>query len=192
MRRLHLRRTAHHEAGHAVAYLAFGHEFIEVVIDPKPRPPRDDEMSGSNLGWLLPKRGWPLPDIEEAICRLAGPAAEARYRRCAIPYTIGVGNDRAMAKRYLTNSQYTFRTAEDFARQVVRDNWPSVQRLADALVTHHRIDYQTALTIVGDTIRPRLDAKPTVRARPKLTWEERQQAKRTQWKREWLARPRLF
>jgi hypothetical protein len=98
----------------------------------------------------------------------------------------------------LRKSEDDFRIAEDFARQVIRDNWPAVQRLAEALLTHHRVDYQTALTIAGDTIRPRLDAKPTVRARPKtepqrqLTWaelEERWRAKRAQEK---LARPRLF
>jgi hypothetical protein len=89
---------------------------------------------------------------------LAGSIAEARFRhipmivvilghaetdwkgarRIASDYCRG---DRAAASQLINK-------CEAHARQVVREHWPRIERLADALVKHHRLDADEAQAIV--------------------------------------------
>jgi hypothetical protein len=154
-----LKKTAYHEAGHAVAAFAMSKRFKKVSIIPIP----DDNSLGrvSGCGWnskLNPEidEGVRLRHLVEAqiIIFLAGPVAEAkltgRYNH------IGASKDYAGAVSYadyVTGSSeetgaYINWLIEKTKNILSLYHWNAVELLAGELIKHREIGYKATREII--------------------------------------------
>jgi hypothetical protein len=136
--------TAYHEGGHLVGYVAQGH--TDLIGVATLRPPNVHSLAGRRS------------ILAAATNCLAGPAAEASYRRVAIAEVLAEGgkSDLAMAERHLglyaepsperdEAVQYFghIPEIEDVCRRaerIVSRHWDMVRVLAVALIRHRRLD----------------------------------------------------
>ena len=165
-----LKKTAYHEAGHAVGAFAIGRRFNKVTIVP------DDDTLGSltGCGWgskLSPEldEGARLRHRVEAeiILSLAGCVAEAKMTGgCDHIGASGDYNDAVFYASYVTDS--TEETEAYIAwllektKNVLSRRWDAVELLADELIKRREIGYKAAREIIRkglDGHLPPLDLK---------------------------------
>lgn len=149
-------RTAHHEAGHAVAYLVHGRRFRYVTVRP-----RAAGLSGRVV--VHPK---PIDHWTRAIIAHAGPLAEGRHEvetRMAEFEAEGYTREDVIAGAYLAGghgdveaiqqSVHALGLAadpfEDVATRIVDANWQAVIDVAQALIKHHTLTYADVVDLTG-------------------------------------------
>jgi hypothetical protein len=143
---------AFHEAGHAIADFALGHDFIYMAVYDEPR--YTQPSNGTSV--LCQGQVWKGDDdriyqnYELAIVSLAGPYAEIRHRRCsAIEVFLSHGlDDMEKAIEDMKDSKYKYVFAESGAKSLIRDCWPAVSCLAEVLHTRRYLTYQNALEVM--------------------------------------------
>jgi hypothetical protein len=144
-----LRITACHEAAHAVAALRLGLVFerVTAVADP------DAETDGA-LHWTDLQSAGDLEISREvdAIVLLAGPFAEARLVNTSLHEVLAgdaAGDDReALAALGLDDEQFV--TASRAALALVEQDWPLIERLAEALLEYQTLDFAAVEVLVAD------------------------------------------
>jgi Zn-dependent protease len=132
------RRTAHHEAGHAVIACVFGVELKSATILVKPF---SDGWAGGSVsfkGWREDWEAHAPPDDAGAIIGLAGPMAELRYAP-RLRNRDGWGSDRRQAAELVGGDPARIHAAEAKARDLVAQHWPAIQRVATALLDRSRL-----------------------------------------------------
>jgi hypothetical protein len=108
------------------------------------------------------RKSWPRrrPDMErEFIKQIAGPLAEARYRRRSLKEAFCFrGSDErvcnacvALFSQTTADRKHLWRELEARARRVVAHNWPSIEAVADALIERRRLSYRQTLAIVSQS-----------------------------------------
>jgi len=132
--------AAYHEAGHCVAYWYYRLPFTRVVI-------RKDG-TGAVLG------GPPAASAAaQAICALAGPAAEARYTGTALPAVLrNEYGDRQRAVAALHRAAaggLTMAALADQATDLVAMRWADIEAVAAALLAREALSYEEVLIILG-------------------------------------------
>jgi len=134
--------TAYHEAGHAVAFFAFKHEFKSVSIIP------GEGFNGILHGSGLPETlniDEPSPEEEQLvrekiIISLAGPASEHRFTGCE--NWSGSRRDFFKASTY---APILGRRPKEFlepAREFVSSNWTKIEAVARSLLERQTLSAQ--------------------------------------------------
>jgi hypothetical protein len=134
--------SAYHEAGHAVAAWKLGYRSISasiVAVDDSVGEVRHENPYGNNARYDGSELG--RLRIERAIIiRLAGPIAQKRYRPTSWRRWQG-GADYAVAADLALQVWDSGEIASAFlkwldlrAKALVEQNWPAVERLANALL----------------------------------------------------------
>jgi hypothetical protein len=160
--RRELRRTAHHEAGHAVAYRAPRIRFEWVAVQPLP-PELEyliniNGMGSFELGRVYGER-MTVEIVEDCwhdflIATLAGPAAQARFSRSSLfRPTFG---DREKVDRLLAVSRAydTQRLEEDYrtlARLFVDEHWRQIEAVAETLIERRYLTQWDVRRIMAKT-----------------------------------------
>ena len=129
------RGIAVHEAGHAVACLALDICFSEVAIFTSPK------MSGRGVmcyGAVIVEKGSIYPAIHLAMSSLAGPIAEAKYKKKSLVSVALSGGleDFKDAEESLAVSQYNYELIEQETKKLVALYWHEIVSVADALMLH--------------------------------------------------------
>lgn len=151
---LDLATVAHHEAGHAVAGCVLGRALLRVWVDWTGRA-----ATGGCCDWDPPAVGQEQPAawwMDEILIGLAGPAAEAMFRRVG---QVDGGEDLKGARYLLTRiavpgtepqaiEAELVRQASRAAR-LLRDNQTAVEALAAALEQRHLLDGDEVKAIIG-------------------------------------------
>lgn len=127
-------------------YMPLGKEFVRAVR----------RLGREGAGRLKAMRANMLADVTDV---LAGPMAEARYRRCSqlVAFLMGGDGDMKIAKlkagdwsRNDEERSSIINACGKRAAALVRANWPAILRLADALVERRVIEADDAVAIIED------------------------------------------
>ncbi len=146
------KKVCYHEAGHAVAAVAIGREFTRVVV-------RED-ASGivEGTGQVIELRGqygvW-----DDLVYSLAGMKAEARATKrgeAAVMFDggradmaqAGQGIKWLVERGFAPDSAAAWRRAERDTKDFVHDEWPAIERVAEALRTHGGLEASEVLRLV--------------------------------------------
>jgi hypothetical protein len=165
------RMAAHHEAGHAVAFVIFGVTFEYVRLD------RDGSGGGAVFApgerlRIIPSKGLDHDQIRRRIvCQIAGPFAQDRfkkihrYRHCKSAEDPACNDDWKTA---FSLGMLLICTSDDYlkddakydevqaimeeraavAEKLVADHWSSVQAVAEALLERGRLTYAEVRALV--------------------------------------------
>jgi hypothetical protein len=127
-----LARAAHHEAGHALAYVTFGWPMRSVEID--------DQGGGLTRG-----RERTAALYTRAVICLCGPCAEARFLCSGIDEVLRDGGRTDAARaRALLRDNARFAQALAAAQALVADHRTDLDSFADALIRHRRLTFNRA------------------------------------------------
>jgi hypothetical protein len=146
-----LRITAVHEAAHAVIALRLGLVFDHVTTVPDEREETDGALHWTELQSAGDLEIAPTAD---AIVLLAGPFAEARVTGSSLHEVLAddpAGEDReALATLGLDDDEFVAASREALA--LVEEDWPAIERVADALLDRDTLDFAEveALVAAGD------------------------------------------
>jgi hypothetical protein len=139
--------TAIHEAAHAVASIRSGLIFDHVTAEP------DDvlDIDGA-LHWssLMVTGAMEAPAELVAIVLIAGPCAEAKYRKLRID-RVFMGEaalDDRMAIAELGLSEDEFLAATRAAIDIVDVNWPLIERVGAALLERGTLTFDQVAALV--------------------------------------------
>lgn len=148
-----LRPAAFHESGHAVANIALGIRFCSVKI----RSDGGGEVVGTGEMQSLSHQ-----EVENKIvATLAGPYAEARLSRrscVAIMLSSGEEDYRKVTEmlewlvyrmRYIPDMREAERRFSEYTTEWLRDRWPSVERVANALIQHRELTPSAVAALAG-------------------------------------------
>ena len=145
-----LRVTAIHEAAHAVIALRLGLVFDHVTTIPDEQAETDGAMHWTELQSAGDLEIAPAAD---AIVLLAGPFAEARLTESTLHDVLAddpAGEDReALATLGLDDEAFVAASREALAR--VEDDWPAIERVADALLERDTLDFEEDEALVAET-----------------------------------------
>ena len=137
--------VAIHEAGHAVAAIRAGLVFDQVSVLPDESP----EIDGA-LYWNESDAEIVMPPELLAVVLLAGPCAEAHVRGLRADRMfdgVAATQDReAMAVLGLSEQQFIAATKEALA--IVERDWALIEKVAEGLADHERLDYEDVEFIV--------------------------------------------
>jgi hypothetical protein len=143
------RVTAIHEAGHAVVALRLG-----LVFDHVTTVPDDDAETDGALHWteLQSAGDLEIAAAADAIVLLAGPFAEARLTESTLHEVLAgdaAGEDReALATLGLDDEEFV--AASRDALELVEQDWPAIERVADALLECDTLDFDEVEALVAD------------------------------------------
>jgi len=140
--------TAHHEAGHAVAALMRHIRFSYVTIQP----------NADSVGHLLLRRLRPVRAMEpmhnRGIVALAGEVAQRRFNPRSVRRHQGVG-DREQVAEYAIRCSGSPEIADALVRlwqlqaaALVKRFWPSIERIAAALLAGETLDEEGCRRLV--------------------------------------------
>jgi hypothetical protein len=146
---------AHHEAGHAVAFLAFGARFEYATTC----------LEGG--GGVVAVESWgPISHPVRAVVSHAGPLAEAQRQllRHRTPGPPPGDRDYWEHASYGTHGWRDLEVVGDAlrrlglaadpfqaeARELLRRHWPAVERVAAALTEHRELSYADVADLAGD------------------------------------------
>ena len=144
-----LRITAHHEAAHAVIALRLG-----LIFDHVTAIPDDDAQTDGALHWTDLQSAGDLEISSEvdAIVLLAGPFAEARLLKMSLHEVLAgdaAGDDReALATLGLDDEQFVAASREALA--LVEQDWPVIERVAEALLEYQALDFAAVEALVAN------------------------------------------
>jgi len=145
-----LRVTAIHEAAHAVIALRLGLAFDHVTTVPDDRGETDGALHWTDLQSAGDLEIAPTAD---AIVLLAGPFAEARLTESTLHEVLAddpAGEDReALATLGLDDEEFVAASREAFA--LVEQDWPAIERVADALLDRDTLDFEEVEALVAET-----------------------------------------
>ena len=140
--------VAIHEAGHAVAAIRAGLVFDQVSV----LPDESLEIDGA-LYWNESDAEIVMPPELLAVVLLAGPCAEARERGLRADRMfdgVAATQDReAMAALGLSEQQFIAATKEALA--IVERDWALIEKVAEGLADHERMDYEDVESIVASS-----------------------------------------
>ena len=142
-----LRVTAIHEAGHAVVALRLG-----LVFDHVTTVPDDHAETDGALHWtdLQSAGDLEIAATADAIVLLAGPFAEARLIESTLHEVLAgdaAGEDReALAMLGLDDEEFVAASRDALA--LVEQDWPSIERVADALLEYDTLDFEEVEALV--------------------------------------------
>lgn len=144
-----LRVTAIHEAGHAVIALRLG-----LVFDHVTTVPDDDAETDGALHWtdLQSAGDLEIAPTADAVVLLAGPFAEARLVESTLHEVLAgeaAGEDReALATLGLDDDEFVAASRDALA--LVEQEWPAIERVADALLEYETLDFDEVEALVTD------------------------------------------
>ena len=139
--------TAIHEAAHAVAAIRVGLPFELVTARPD-----DAEDTDGALHWieLHDELGLTMPPEALAIVLLAGPCAEARVRRLRFDRVLsgeGAMDDReSISTLGLSDAQFITASRDTLA--LIDQDWPAIERVANALMDGGHLRFAEVEAIV--------------------------------------------
>jgi hypothetical protein len=151
-----LRVTAIHEAGHAVIALRLG-----LVFDHVTTVPDEDAETDGALHWtdLQSAGDLEIAAAADAIVLLAGPFAEARLTESTLHEVLAgdaAGEDReALATLGLDDDEFV--AASRDALGLVEQDWPAIERVADALLECDTLDFDEVQSLVAAQDGPQDD-----------------------------------
>jgi len=143
-----LRVTAIHEAGHAVVALRLG-----LVFDHVTTVPDDHAETDGALHWteLQSAGDLEIAATADAIVLLAGPFAEARLIDSTLHEVLAgdaAGEDReALATLGLDDDEFVAASRDALA--LVEQDWPAIERVADALLEYETLDFDEVEALVA-------------------------------------------
>jgi ATP-dependent Zn protease len=143
-----LRVTAIHEAGHAVVALRLG-----LVFDHVTTVPDDHAETDGALHWteLQSAGDLEIAATADAIVLLAGPFAEARLIESTLHEVLAgdaAGEDReALATLGLDDDEFVAASRDALA--LVEQDWPAIERVADALLEYETLDFDEVEALVA-------------------------------------------
>jgi len=139
--------TAIHEAAHAVAAIRTGLPFERVSVVPDDA----DETDGA-LYWieLHDQLGLTMPPEALAVVLLAGPCAEARFRRLRFDRVLAgqAALDDRDALSTLGLSEAQFVAASRDALALIECDWPAIERVANALNRNRTLRFDEVASLV--------------------------------------------
>jgi hypothetical protein len=168
--RRELRRTAYHEAGHAVFAIRCGIDFAWVAV--RPLLPDQDwqneamdpfDYGAINGGGRIYVEDFQRQRHENLISTLACPVAQARFsssRRVRV-----VGQDRQRADLCLEGSwcddlKRVERDHLDLVRLLVDRHWAEIEAVASALIERRYLTFREVGLIIKSSTKLASDSKP--------------------------------
>jgi hypothetical protein len=144
-----LRVTAIHEAGHAVVALRLGLVFDHVTTVPDEHAETDGALHWTDLQTAGDLE---IAATADAVVLLAGPFAEARLTETTLHDVLAgdaAGEDReALATLGLDDDEFVAASRDALA--LVEQDWPAIERVADALLERDSLDFDEVEALVAD------------------------------------------
>jgi hypothetical protein len=142
------RITAIHEAAHAVAALRLGLIFDHVTAVPDLEAETDGALHWTDL---QSAGGLEISADIDAVVLLAGPFAEARLLDSTLHEVLAgdaAGEDReALATLGLDDEQFVAASRE--ALELVQQEWPLIERVAQALLERETLDFAEVEALIA-------------------------------------------